>query len=47
MKKIKIVIIGYGNVGRGVQKAIAKNQDMELVAIASRSVERVKAEVKD
>ena len=47
MEKIKIVIIGYGNVGRGVQKAIAKNHDMELVAIASRSVERVKATVKD
>ena len=29
MEKIKIVIIGYGNVGRGVQKAIAKNQEAQ------------------
>lgn len=47
MKRIKIVIVGYGNVGRGVQQAIARNSDMELVAIASRSPERVKTNVND
>lgn len=33
---IKIAINGYGNLGRGVEKAIAKNKDMELVAVFSR-----------
>lgn len=36
MRKIKIGIIGYGNLGQGVVKAIKKNSDMELVAIFSR-----------
>ncbi|MCL2112048.1 MAG: diaminopimelate dehydrogenase [Clostridiales bacterium] len=34
--KIKIGICGYGNLGRGVESEIAKNPDMELVAIFSR-----------
>lgn len=33
---IKIAINGYGNLGRGVEKAISKNEDMELVAVFSR-----------
>ena len=33
---IKIAINGYGNLGRGVEKAITKNLDMELVAVFSR-----------
>jgi len=33
---IKIGINGYGNLGRGVEKAIAKNPDMTLVGIFSR-----------
>ena len=33
---IRIAINGYGNLGRGVEKAIAKNSDMELVAVFSR-----------
>ena len=33
---IRIGINGYGNLGRGVEKAIAKNPDMELVAVFSR-----------
>ncbi|MBR7927461.1 diaminopimelate dehydrogenase [Aerococcaceae bacterium zg-ZUI334] len=36
MSKIKIGIIGYGNLGRGVEYAIAQQQDMELVAIFTR-----------
>lgn len=33
---IRIGIVGYGNLGRGVQRAIAQNPDMELVAVFSR-----------
>lgn len=35
-QKIRIGIVGYGNLGRGVRSAIAQNADMELVAIFSR-----------
>ena len=45
MDKVRVAIVGYGNVGRGVMKAIAANSDMELVGIASRSPERVKKEI--
>lgn len=45
MDRIKIVIVGYGNVGRGVMKAIDANADMELVGIASRNPARVQKEV--
>ena len=33
---IKIGILGYGNLGKGVEKAILKNPDMELVAVFTR-----------
>ena len=33
---IRIGINGYGNLGKGVEKAIKKNPDMELVGIFSR-----------
>ncbi len=33
---MRIGIYGYGNLGRGVEKAIAKNQDLELVAVFTR-----------
>lgn len=36
MKKIKIGIVGYGNLGKGVELAIKQNPDMELVAIFTR-----------
>ena len=42
---IKLAVIGYGNVGRGVMKAIDKNDDMELACILSRSPDRVKKEL--
>jgi len=35
-QKIRIGIVGYGNVGKGVEKAVLQNQDMELIAIFSR-----------
>jgi len=36
MKKIKIGIVGYGNVGKGAAIAVRANPDMELVAIFTR-----------
>lgn len=36
MKKIRIGIVGYGNLGRGVELAISQNTDMELTAIFTR-----------
>lgn len=35
-KQIKMGIVGYGNLGRGVELAIQKNADMQLVAIFTR-----------
>lgn len=34
--RIKIGIVGYGNLGKGVEKAIRQNPDMELVAVFTR-----------
>lgn len=34
--QIKIAIAGYGNLGRGVEAAIAQNADMKLVGVFSR-----------
>ena len=36
MNKIRIGIAGYGNLGKGVELAVAHNQDMELVAVFTR-----------
>jgi len=36
MNKIKIGIVGYGNVGKGVEKAIRQNPDTELKAVFTR-----------
>ena len=47
MDKMRIVIAGYGNVGRGVRQALARTADMELVGIVSRSPERVRKEIGD
>ena len=33
---IRIGIFGYGNLGRGVESAIAQNSDMELAAVFTR-----------
>ena len=33
---IKVGILGYGNLGRGVEAAVKKNDDMELVAVYTR-----------
>ncbi|MBB6733843.1 diaminopimelate dehydrogenase [Cohnella zeiphila] len=34
--KIKAAIVGYGNLGKGVQKALAQNPDFELAAVFTR-----------
>ena len=36
MSKIRIGIVGYGNLGRGVEAAITQQSDMELVAVFTR-----------
>lgn len=36
MEKIRIGIVGYGNIGRGVEQAIARNEDMELACVFTR-----------
>ena len=36
MEKVRIGILGYGNLGRGVECAIKQNPDMELAAIYTR-----------
>lgn len=36
MDKIRIGIVGYGNIGRGVELAVARNEDMELKAVFTR-----------
>ena len=33
---IRIGILGYGNLGRGVECAVRQNPDMELVAVFTR-----------
>ena len=34
--KIRIGILGYGNLGKGIECAIKQNDDMELVAVFTR-----------
>lgn len=34
--KIKVAILGYGNLGRGVESAVSTSDDMELVAVFTR-----------
>lgn len=36
MDKIKLGIVGYGNLGRGVECAAMRNEDMEVTAIYTR-----------
>lgn len=36
MEKIRIAILGYGNLGRGIECAVRQNVDMELVAVFTR-----------
>jgi len=47
MEKIKVCVVGYGNVGKGVKEAVKRNLDMELVAIITKRPREVKREVRD
>ena len=42
---INIAIVGYGNVARGVHKALKNNPDMKLAAVFSRRPETVQKEI--
>jgi diaminopimelate dehydrogenase len=47
MDKIKVGIVGYGNLGKGVKLALDKYEDMELVAVFTRrDVEKVQTQEK-
>lgn len=45
MDNIKVAIVGWGNVGRGVLSAIEKSPDMTAIGIISRRPEQVRKEV--
>src|SRR5699024_3742873 len=47
-EKIKVGMLGYGNLGRGAEMAISQQPDMELVAVLARrgAGETVKKDVK-
>lgn len=47
MSQIRVVIAGYGNVGRGVIASLKNNSDFMLAGIVSRSPKRVAKEVTD
>ena len=36
MSKVRLGILGYGNLGKGVEQAVKQNDDMELVTVYSR-----------
>lgn len=36
MEKIRIAILGYGNLGRGIECAVGQNEDMQLTAVFTR-----------
>ncbi len=45
MSQVRVVVVGFGNVGRGVVASLEKNPDLVLCGIVSRSPERVKREI--
>lgn len=47
MEKIKIGIVGFGNLGKGVYEALKLAEDMELVVIFTRRVDDVKKQIGD
>ena len=40
MKKIRIGIAGYGNLGKGVEMAIRQNEDMELAVTRCLTIQK-------
>jgi predicted dinucleotide-utilizing enzyme len=47
MEKINIALVGYGNVGRGVEEALKLNAETELVAVLTRRPEQVRKAMLD
>jgi len=47
MEKINIALVGYGNVGRGVEEALKLNTDTELAVVLTRRPEQVRKELKE
>ena len=37
---IRVAILGYGNLGKGMECAVKQNDDMELVAVFTRRNDR-------
>ncbi len=46
MKKMRIAIVGYGNIGKAAIEAVNASRDMELVGIVRRSLENLPDELK-
>lgn len=47
MKTTSVVIVGYGNIGRGVHESIKRNDDMTLAGILTRGPGRVREELSE
>lgn len=47
MTKIKVAIVGFGNLGRGVVSSLKNNPDLELAQIITRHPDRVKKEARN
>ncbi len=44
---INVAIVGYGNLGRGVKKALENNTDSRFTALFTRRPEQLRKEIKD
>ena len=47
MKKIRVAIVGYGNVGQAAMQAVLSSSDMELAGIVRRNVQHIPHELKN
>ena len=47
MKKIRVAIVGYGNIGKYVLEAIEASYDAEVAGIVRRNIKDIPAELKD
>jgi len=45
--KTRIAIVGYGNVGKGVHRAVLANQDMVISGILTRNIDRTRSQLVD
>jgi len=42
---INVAIVGYGNLGRGVKRALKNSADLQLTAVFTRRPEQLKKEI--